>query len=92
MKIIIRDAAYDDLERIHAWIGKDRPRAADAVIERILKSIGLLESFPLIGRAGHAPGTRELVIGGLPYIAVYRVDDKADEAVVIAVFHAAQNR
>jgi len=46
----------------------------------------------LIGRAGRAPGTRELVIGGLPYIAVYRADDQADEVAVIAVFHAAQNR
>ncbi len=92
MKVIIRDAAYDDLEQIHAWIAKDRPRVADAVIEGILKSIGLLEPFPLIGRAGRASGTRELVIGGLPYIAVYRVDDEADEVAVIAVFHAAQNR
>ncbi len=92
MKVIIRDDAYHDLERIHAWIAKDRPSAADAVVERILKSIGLLEPFPLIGRAGRVPGTRELVIGGLSYIAVYCVDDQADEVAVIAVFHAAQNR
>jgi len=62
------------------------------VIERILKSIGLLAQFPLIGRAGRAPGTSELVIGGLPYIAVYCIDAQADEVAVIPVFHAAQNR
>lgn len=92
MKVIIRAAAYHDLEQIHAWIAKDRPRTADAVVERILKSIDLLESFPLIGRAGRVSDTRELVVGGLPYIAVYRVDKEAEEVLVIAVFHAAQDR
>ena len=35
MKVIIREAAYDDLDRIYAWIAKDRPRSADAVVERM---------------------------------------------------------
>ena len=38
MRVIIREAAYDDLDRIYAWIAKDRPRSADAVIDRILES------------------------------------------------------
>jgi plasmid stabilization system protein ParE len=38
MKVIIREAAYDDLDRIYAWIARDRPRTADSVIERILES------------------------------------------------------
>jgi plasmid stabilization system protein ParE len=28
MRVIIREAAYDDLDRIYAWIAKDRPRSA----------------------------------------------------------------
>jgi plasmid stabilization system protein ParE len=28
MRVILREAAYDDLDRIHAWIAKDRPRSA----------------------------------------------------------------
>lgn len=39
MKVIIREAAYDDLDRIYAWIAKDRPRSADAVVDRILDNI-----------------------------------------------------
>jgi plasmid stabilization system protein ParE len=39
MKVIIREAAYDDLDRIHEWIAKDRPRSADTVIDRILESV-----------------------------------------------------
>jgi plasmid stabilization system protein ParE len=38
MKVLIRQAAYGDLDRIYAWIAKDRPGAADDVIERILES------------------------------------------------------
>ena len=36
MKVIVREAAAADLDRIHAWIAKDNPRAAYSVIERIL--------------------------------------------------------
>ena len=28
MKVIIREAAYDDLDRLYAWIAKDSARAA----------------------------------------------------------------
>jgi plasmid stabilization system protein ParE len=46
MKVIIREAAYGDLDRIHAWIAKDRPRSADAVVSRILESAERLGRFP----------------------------------------------
>ena len=92
MKIIIRDAAYDDLDRIHAWIAKDRPGAADSVIDRILDSIGQLGHFPFIGHVGRAAGTHEWVVTGLPYIVVYEIDSDNDELRVVAVFHGAQNR
>ena len=59
MRVIIREAAYDDLDRIYAWIAKDRPRAADAVIERILESGERLGRFPYMGHQGRAPGTYE---------------------------------
>jgi hypothetical protein len=31
VKVIVREAAYADLDRIHAWIAKDNPRAADTM-------------------------------------------------------------
>jgi plasmid stabilization system protein ParE len=46
MKVIIREAAYDDLDRISVWIAKDRPRSADSVIDRILESAERLGHFP----------------------------------------------
>ena len=92
MRVIIRESAYDDLERIHAWIEKDRPRSADSVIDGILESTERLGRFPYIGRLGRAPGTYELVVPGLPYIVVDQVSADDDEVTVIGVFHGAQHR
>ena len=55
MKVIIREAAYDDLDRIYAWIAKDRPQSADSVIDRILEAAERLGSFPYMGHVGKAP-------------------------------------
>jgi plasmid stabilization system protein ParE len=69
MRVIIREGAYGDLSRIYEWIAKDRPRAADFVIDRILRSIERLGELPYIGHAGRAAGTYEWVVTGLPYIS-----------------------
>jgi toxin ParE1/3/4 len=92
MKVIVREAAYRDLDEIHAWNAQERPTAADRVIDRIVRSTALLGHFPFIGRAGKLPGTREWVVAGLPYVVVYAVDEAADELTIIAVFHTARNR
>ncbi len=90
MRVIIREAAYDDLDRIYAWIAKDRPRSADSTIDRILESAERLGRFPHMGHVGKAPATYEWVVPGSPYIVVYKIN--ADEVDVIAVFHGAQHR
>ena len=92
MRVLIREAAYDDLDRIHAWISKDRPRSADSVIDRILESVSQLGRFPFMGHVGKAPGTYEWVVPGLPYIVVYELDTDHDELKINAVFHGAQHR
>lgn len=46
--------------------------------------------FPASGRLGQVPGTREVVVPGLPYIVVYTHDDVSVD--VVAVFHGAQKR
>jgi toxin ParE1/3/4 len=92
MKVIIRESAYDDLDRIYAWIAKDRPRAADAVIDLILESTDRLGRFPHMGHVGRAPGTYEWVVPGLPYIVVYKVNTDEEMVDVVAVFHGARHR
>jgi addiction module RelE/StbE family toxin len=92
MRVVIRQAAYGDLDRIYAWIAKDRPRSADRVIDRILESTERLGRFPYMGHAGRALGTFEWVIPGLPYIVVYRVREDDQLVIIDAVFHGARNR
>lgn len=82
-------AAAGDLRRIDAWL---RPRAGaavtDRVLEGILSSIQGLDQYPELGRPGREPGTRELVMARLPYIAFYRITGK--DVVIRRVLHGAQ--
>jgi toxin ParE1/3/4 len=89
VKLAFDDRALVDLEGIHHWIAQDSPKAAKAVIERILSSTELLASFPYMGRAGREEGTREWVVPRLPYVVIYEVHEA--EVIVIAVFHGAQD-
>ena len=78
-----------DLDEIAAYIGQDSPAAAARVVlELIDQTETLLSGHPALGRAGRVLGTRELVIGSLPYIVAYRVRDEAIE--VLRVLHASR--
>jgi addiction module RelE/StbE family toxin len=91
MKLIFDDRAISDLENIHHWIAQENPKAARAVVDRIVASVELLASFPHMGRPGRDEGTREWVVPRLPYIVIYEVSEKHDDVIVIAVFHGAQD-
>ena len=92
MKLVIRRKAADDLAAIFAWIAKDNWRAAEQVVKRIRARICYLTTPGLanIGRLGLDLGTRELV--EYPYIIVYEVHEQRGQIVVLAIFHAAQDR
>lgn len=81
--------AEADLESIAQYIGQDSPAAAIRVIlELIEQAETLLPRHPAIGRAGRVLGTRELVIGHLPYIIAYRVRDRDLE--ILRVLHTSR--
>jgi toxin ParE1/3/4 len=92
MNILFDDDALLDLQRLHAFISKDNPRAADNVIARIFDKIEYLREPELtyMGRPGLDPGTHELVEN--PYIIVYEVHEERGEIVVLGVVHGAQKR
>lgn len=92
MKVVFDVRAVEDLTRIHTWITRDNPSAADGVIDTILAGIERLGTYPLIGRVGHVEGTREWVVPRLPYVVVYQPDVARDALRVIAIFHDAQDR
>jgi plasmid stabilization system protein ParE len=93
VKLIIRQSAYRDLERIFHWIARDSPANARSVADRIVMAIEItLAEFPFIGRRGRKPGTREWVVRGLPYVIVYQVDEVRKAIIVRAIYHGAQRR
>lgn len=78
------------LRQIYAYVARDKPEAAERLAVRIVALIEALRNHPHLGRAGAEPEIRELVIGGTPYVAIYRV---ADETVIIdTVWHGAQRK
>ncbi|MEQ1887985.1 MAG: type II toxin-antitoxin system RelE/ParE family toxin [Alphaproteobacteria bacterium] len=57
---------------MRVYIARDKPSAARKQVAAILAAVAGLELFPDSGRAGRKAGTRELVIGQTPYLAIYR--------------------
>jgi addiction module RelE/StbE family toxin len=92
MRVVLRDSALEDLDRIYAWISKDNPPAAADMVSRIRDQISFLEIDALAhtGRPGMVAGTRELI--EYPYIIVYQVEDDSRQVVVLGIFHGAQKR
>ena len=54
----------------------------------IVRRASDLAEFPLQGRPGRLPNTRELVIVGTPYLLVYRVTRERID--ILRVVHGAQ--
>ena len=68
----------------------DKPEAAERLATRIVAVVEALRSHPYLGRAGAEPGVRELVIGGTPYVVLYRVRGK--RVTISTIWHAAQRK
>jgi len=56
---------------------------------QIVSCVEQLGAFPMSGRAGRVPGTRELIIANTTFIAAYAIE-KA-RIVILAVYHGAQH-
>jgi addiction module RelE/StbE family toxin len=68
--------ARDDLRDIHAFIARDSPGAAEALVERLLTATERLAEFPESGRAVPefpALSYREIIVSS--YRVLYRLAD-----------------
>lgn len=79
--------ARADLAELLGYIGDRNPAAAHRMQDIIQEAVEGLAAFPLAGRAGRVPGTRELVAHP-NYVIVYRVE--IDQVRVTNVLHARQ--
>ncbi len=89
MKVLWTSAALRHLREAREYIEIDNPAAALKQIEMIETSANHLRAFPMIGRTGRHPGTRELPVSATPYILIYRI--KEENVQILAVLHGARN-
>jgi toxin ParE1/3/4 len=80
--------ALRSLDALAEYIAQDRPLAAERMVERIRDTVDLLTTNPDLGRAGRVHGTRELIVGGTPFIVPYRLRENVLE--ILTIFHAAR--
>ena len=77
-----------DLDEIATYINADSPAIAAKVDVNIITAVSLLREQQGIGRAGRVPGTKELLVTGLPYIVPYRVKDETVQ--ILRVYHTSR--
>lgn len=88
MEVIVSPAARADIRAAYMFYAERNPDAAGRVIKAILDAINGLARFPLMGREGVKPGTRERVLTRYPYKIVYEINSDVIE--IDRVLHAAQ--
>lgn len=88
VEIVWSPLARARLRDLQTFIAKDKPEAAARLATRIVAVVETLRQHPHLGRAGAEPGIRELVIGGTPYIVLYRV--QGTRVTIATIWHGAQ--
>jgi len=77
--------ALRNLDEEASFIAVDDIAAGRLVVRCVLGAVSLLAEQPGMGRPGHVPGTRELIVSKTRYIVPYRVRGETVE--VLRVFH-----
>jgi addiction module RelE/StbE family toxin len=89
MRLRWTEPAVHDLKKICDYVdAHDGAAAARRIALRIYEGLDSLTEFPHRGRPGRKSNTRELVLPGLPWLAIYRVRENVIE--VNRILHGAQ--
>ena len=92
MKLRFTPRAVSDIAAIADYIRERNPAAAERVRAAIIQSLQDLILFPQLGRAQTVEGVRKLVTRRYPYLVYYRVDEAAEEIIILAIQHPARER
>jgi len=87
VKIIWTPEAEQDRADVREYIAADNPRAAVRMDQLFSDVAAKLANFPMLGRAGQIPGTREL-IPHESYRVVYQIE--GETVWVLALVHTAR--
>ena len=88
LDIVWSNRARSRLAEIRDFIAQDKPGAAERLAIRIATLVEALRQHPHLGRRGSISNTRELIVGGTPYIIQYRVH--GNNVIIQTVRHASQ--
>lgn len=77
--------ALENLDDAIDFLAADKPMTAKKVAKKIWDASQRLADQPGMGRPGRVPGTRELVIAGLPFVLPYI--EKDGTVFVLRVMH-----
>ena len=80
-------AASQDQESVERYISLDNPDVAIDTVLEIIRRVETLAEHPGMGRPGRVEGTRELVLGSLPYLVPYV--HQSDTIIILRVLHGA---
>jgi addiction module RelE/StbE family toxin len=87
LKLVWKQLALNDRERIMDYIAEDNPQAALDLDELFEQKADRLIEQPELYRAGRKRGTREMVVHP-NYLVIYRIQKETVE--ILRVKHAAQ--
>jgi len=88
MTLVWLRRAERSLEAIADYIAQENRQAAYTAILTIRMAAARRIDNPALGRPGRVPGTRELVVVGIPYILPYRVQGETIQ--ILHVLHGAR--
>ena len=92
MKLRFTPRAVSDIAAIADYIRERNPAAAERVRAAIIQSLQDLILFPRLGRAQTVEGVRKLATRRYPYLVYYRLDEAAEEIIILAIQHPARER
>jgi len=90
MKVRLTRPAFEDLQRIHAYISRDNPAAASRVVTRLIDRALDLAHAPHQGREVDEPNTRVIVLPRYRYFIFYTI--AGDEIHVTHFRHTSRRR
>ena len=92
MQLKWTEPAAADLYNIETYITRENSLdVATAVVLKVIDTAEMiLSNHPKAGRSGRVKGTRELIIGDLPFIVIYRWVGVLEQVQILRILHAAQ--
>ncbi len=90
MNVEISATVQRDIDGIYAYYDERSERTADRIVALLIRSLRGLGLFPLLGKPGHYPHTREHITPRYGYRIVYEVREETDSIGVIRILHRAQ--